>query len=387
MRHNVREVTVIVTKIEAFGYRCLREVRQELGLYQILVGPNGSGKSVFLDVIAFLGDLVSGGLQKAVIARTENFYDLVWGRKDGSFHLAVEAATSQQEPILIRYEIEAKLEANDDQITISRERLTVTEASGQLLPLITREGQLVSLAPEMGAGASLTLNPSYSALTTLFTQKTEFPSVAHLTNLLWDGAKTVALDNKLLRAPSRPGGGRAAIHDGSRLARMVAQIQDSSNEVLRSWVRHVQTAIPDVAAIRTIPRPEERSLYLMVQYAGGVEVPQWMLSDGTLRLLALTILAYLPDFHGVYLIEEPEVGVHPTAIETIMQSLSSVYEGQVLVTSHSPIVLGLARPDQLLCFQKNENGTTIIPGSEHPMLREWKSGVNVSDLFAAGVLG
>jgi predicted ATPase len=73
----------------------------------------------------------------------------------------------------------------------------------------------------------------------------------------------------------------------------------------------------------------------MIHYAGGVEVPQWMVSDGTLRLLALTLLAYLPGVQGVYLVEEPEVGVHPTAIETIIQSLSSVYEGQVLVTSHS----------------------------------------------------
>ena len=125
----------------------------------------------------------------------------------------------------------------------------------------------------------------------------------------------------------------------------------------------------------------------MVQDAGGLEVPQWMLSDGTLRLLALTILAYLPDFHGVYLVEEPETGLHPTAIETVMQSLSSVYDGQVLITSHSPLVLGLSRPDQMLCFQKNENGTSIIPGNKHPMLSEWKSGVDISDLFAAGVLG
>ena len=44
---------MIISKVEATGYRCLREVRQELGPYQILVGPNGSGKSVFLDVIAF----------------------------------------------------------------------------------------------------------------------------------------------------------------------------------------------------------------------------------------------------------------------------------------------------------------------------------------------
>lgn len=75
---------------------------------------------------------------------------------------------------------------------------------------------------------------------------------------------------------------------------------------------------------------------------------------------------------------------HPTALETFMQSLSSVYEGQVPVTSHSPLVLGLAKPSQLLCFQKSDEGTTIIPGNEHPGLQSWKSGLDLSELFAAG---
>lgn len=70
----------MITKVEASRYLCLREVRQRLHPYQILVGPNGSGKSAFLDVIAFLGDVVSRGLHDAVNDRTENFYDLVWGQ-------------------------------------------------------------------------------------------------------------------------------------------------------------------------------------------------------------------------------------------------------------------------------------------------------------------
>ena len=48
-------------------------------------------------------------------------------------------------------------------------------------------------------------------------------------------------------------------------------------------------------------------------------------------MLALTILAYLPDIEGTLLIEEPENGIHPKAIETVFQSLSSVYNAQVLL--------------------------------------------------------
>jgi hypothetical protein len=286
--------------------------------------------------------------------------------------------------------MEVAINPNNGEIAILAERLDATDSSGKKLPSIIRQLSDGPSVPSTASELRYSFAKDRSLLTTtaIFTQGEAPPPVAlFLAFLLGGGVRTVDLDSKLLRKPSPPGRSKFAASDGSDLAWLVAQAQDSSHEVSRTWLEHVTTAIPDIAGIRIVDRPEDRHRYLMVQYAGGVEVPQLMLSDGTLRLLALTILAYLPDFHGVYLIEEPEVGVHPTAIETIMQSLSSVYEGQALVTSHSPLVLGLARPDQLLCFQKTENGTTIIPGNEHPMLREWKAGVNVSDLFAAGVLG
>jgi AAA15 family ATPase/GTPase len=47
---------------------------------QVLVGPNGSGKTSFLDVIAFLGSLVSNGLENAIAERTRNPMDLRWSR-------------------------------------------------------------------------------------------------------------------------------------------------------------------------------------------------------------------------------------------------------------------------------------------------------------------
>ena len=67
----------MITRIEAKQYRSFRTLNQSLGPLHILVGPNGSGKSVFMDVIAFLRDFVSNGLEAAVSERTENFQDLV----------------------------------------------------------------------------------------------------------------------------------------------------------------------------------------------------------------------------------------------------------------------------------------------------------------------
>jgi predicted ATPase len=104
--------------------------------------------------------------------------------------------------------------------------------------------------------------------------------------------------------------------------------------------------------------------------------------------MALTLLAYLPPEGDVYVVEEPENGVHPKAVEAVVQSLSSVYEGQVFMATHSPLIVGLVEPEKLLLFSRTEDGgTTIVPGTEHPRLKEWLRGAPLSELFAAGVLG
>ena len=105
-------------------------------------------------------------------------------------------------------------------------------------------------------------------------------------------------------------------------------------------------------------------------------------------MLALTLLAYLPEHEGIYLIEEPENGVHPRAIEAVFQSLSSVYDGQVLIATHSPLILGLASREQILCFARNPSGAVdVVTGRDHPRLRDWRGETDLGTLYASGVLG
>ncbi len=92
--------------------------------------------------------------------------------------------------------------------------------------------------------------------------------------------------------------------------------------------------------------------------------------------------------NAIYLIEEPENGIHPRAIEGVFQSLSSVYEGQVLLATHSALLVGLAKPEQILCFARSRvlQATDIVRGDEHPKLQAWKGEINLGELYAAGVL-
>src|SRR5438309_11454099 len=81
----------MIQLIEALDFRCLRYVCQPLGRFHVLVGPNASGKTTFLDVVSFMGRVVSHGPEAAVRQRTENINDLFWLREGARFELAVEA--------------------------------------------------------------------------------------------------------------------------------------------------------------------------------------------------------------------------------------------------------------------------------------------------------
>ena len=191
-----------------------------------------------------------------------------------------------------------------------------------------------------------------------------------------------------MRLPSPPGQIRRFLPDGSNLPWVVQRLKKEHPDHHANWIAHLRSALPDVADVRTIERPEDKHCYLMICYEGGLEVPSWTASDGTLRLLALTLPAYLAAMQGVFLIEEPENGIHPRAVETVLQSLSSVYDAQVLLATHSPVILGASEPEQVLCFSKTASGATdIVRGSDHPALQDWQRETTLDVLFAGGVLG
>lgn len=417
----------MLSQIEALNFRCLRYVSRPLGMFHVLVGPNASGKTTFLDVVAFLGQLVSDGLEAAISSRSASFQDLVWRRGDGPIELAVEAviptairgSLHNKDWDVIRYEVRIGMLQSGGETQILEESVVLKSKSKprsverELFPMeLTPPATLMTgsvkgnrrvvskkspgddhfyseVLGESGKGwfPTIRLGPRKSALGNLPEDKTKFPAATWLKSLLADGVQSIVLNSMLIRKASPPGQRRGFRPDGSNLPWVISDLEKHP-ERLESWVEHLRTALPDIRTIRTIEREDDRHRYLVIDYEGGLSVPSWMVSDGTLRLLALTLLAYLPEFGGVYLIEEPENGIHPSAIETLFQSLSSVYGAQILLASHSPVILNLADAKSILCLKKTENGATdVVLGTEHPALRDWKGETRLGSLLAAGVLG
>jgi predicted ATPase len=415
----------MIRRIEALNFRCLRYIRQELDSFNVLVGPNASGKTTFLDVVAFLGDLLSLGLEKAVEQRTSDLRDLIWQRKGQSFELAVELVIPDNRRKMIkdraydlcRYEVAVGADDDTGETAILAEKVVLLKSKveavrqRELFPMQVRPPQTI-LTPKSkrdirtvvnkvpggndnfydethkGWDHSFRLGPRKSALANLPEDESRFPVSTWLKSVLMDGVQRLILNSLLMRKPSPPGQPKGFRPDGSNLPWVIHALAEKHRDRFKDWISHLRTALPDIENIRTIERPEDRHRYLVVCYRGGLEVPSWMVSDGTLRLLALTLLAYIPELSGIYLIEEPENGIHPRAIEIAFQSLSSVYGAQILLATHSPIILSIADPSNILCFAKTEEGATdIVRGSEHPALKNWRGETNLGVLFAGGVLG
>jgi predicted ATPase len=386
------------SSVEAVGFRCLRHVKQALGPFHVLVGPNASGKTTFLDAISLASDLVNRGIYEAIGARTQNFEDLLWRREGHGFVLSLHARLprrliSEDRPYaIIRYEISIARDLELNKLAIEQEKVLLVSDDGALeRPVVLKTSSRHAFIPESDGDVSsivFNIGPRRSALGSLPEDESQFPATTWLKSLLLDGVAQIVLDSQSMRRASPPGQGLGFKADGSNLPWVVEALQENVPERYAGWIAHLQTALPDLEGIRVVERADDRHRYLMLRYRGGLEVPSWMTSDGTLRLLALTLLAYMPERESVYLIEEPENGIHPRAVETMYQSLSNVYGAQVLLATHSPIVLSMVEPSHLLCFSKDADGATqIVTGDEHPALKEWRHETNLSTLFAAGVLG
>ena len=109
-----------------------------------------------------------------------------------------------------------------------------------------------------------------------------------------------------MREASPPARHEAGIaQDGSNLPWIIKKLEREHPESYREWLSHIQTTLSELEYVGVVEREDDRHAYLRLRYKSGVEVPSWMASDGTLRLLALTVPAYLPGSDEIYILEEP----------------------------------------------------------------------------------
>ncbi|MFZ5515173.1 MAG: methylation-associated defense system AAA family ATPase MAD3 [Candidatus Zhuqueibacterota bacterium] len=416
----------MITRVQALFYKGFKYLDVALNPFVILVGPNASGKSTFIDIFNFIRDTLIDGPEAAVQKRSSQFMELLWNQIGTRIEFAIEIAIPAPMSEVFRsarYELSVAL---DDRlgIVIENEYLWLLKEGAELLEPGKDHTRQCTIFPSEPIAPEFIITqrkktpigwrkiisksaqgndyfrsettdwniiyrfgPYKASLARIPEDEARFPISLWIKKILMENIQFLQLNSIAMRWPCRPDSPVAFQMEGNNLPKVIKYLRDEHPKNFDQWLKHVRSALPEVDRITIQERPENRSLYLQFEYLNKNWVPSWLLSDGTLRLLAQTLIAYLPEKDRLFMIEEPENGLHPLAIESVYQSLSSCYDNQIILATHSPGIIRLAEPRDIICFSKTESGLIdICPGLEHPRLKNWMKGIDLATLHAAGVL-
>ena len=132
-----------------------------------------------------------------------------------------------------------------------------------------------------------------------------------------------------------------------------------------------------------------RSLLVLREHNLSRSVPVEHISDGTLRYLLLLAILYNPDRGSLICIDEPEIGLHPDMINTIAQAMKhAAKEGtQLIVATHSPLLLNQFDLEDILVFEKNKENETIVSSKQEEDFEDWQDNYLAGQLWLKGKLG
>lgn len=118
-------------------------------------------------------------------------------------------------------------------------------------------------------------------------------------------------------------------------------------------------------------------------------IPATRLSDGTLRYLSLLAIMYSPSKPSLLCIEEPELGLHPDILPTIVEILKEVSEEtQIIVTTHSDVIIdALSNTPEDVIVCDNEDGHTVMKRLKKDDLKDWLERYSLGELWSKGEIG
>lgn len=183
---------------------------------------------------------------------------------------------------------------------------------------------------------------------------------------------------------------------GANLADILKSFLDRDAEGFNAMIEALQHIVPYAANVRpeiTQDMVERRSLIQLTERFGkerNVTLPGWVLSGGTLRLLALLAALRHPDGPSVLFIEELENGLDPRAIGFVVEEIRAAVESgekQVILTTHSPYLLDKLALEHVVAVERPDGGPPVFRRpAEEKELREWSAKFAPGSLYSMGLL-
>lgn len=364
-----------LTYLRIKNYRALRDVEfRDLTPLTVLIGPNGSGKSTVLDALDFLAEAVRGNLQAAWEKR-DRFRGMRTRGSEGSIEFEVEITTD-----LLSFPIQYKLiisEKDTQKLAVSEELKRANEllmssspsSNGYVKVEIPATSELESsrdyqddkpdwratgqILVESDGGSDKSVLPFLTALSTLV--KRELTLVRNTIS----SYRLFHLTHDHLKGYSDAGPRERLSPNGDNLPNVLYYLHERHPETLANITAQLRRWVPQLADIITEITSDER---LLLRFKDGpFEKPfaAKYMSDGTMRLAAILTLLYEPNATGLLGMEEPDNELHPLLLYRLAEELGKASETrQLLVTTHSPMLLDALDPAQVWLLHRGADGYT-----------------------------
>lgn len=361
------------------GFKSISDPGQTIsfGRETVLIGSNGSGKSNLVSFFKMLDSIISGSFQAFVIRHgTADSLLFKGSTHTQRLHFSVgleQSRDGREEEFQYHVSLGYGL---PDRLVFVAERIAYSDG---ISPDI-QEYHTAASSLESGLGDDLQ-EPSKVLLTTLSEIRSyQFHDTSENAKLKKSG---YADDCRFLRS------------DGGNLAAYLRMLKKNPEykPYYNRIIRHIRQVIPQFRdfVLETMPGNDN---YLMLNWNsvnGDLMMGPHQLSDGTLRFMALTTLLLQPPdlLPKVIIIDEPELGLHPAAIEDLadMVHLASRHCQVVLATQSPRLLDEFAVEDIVVVEWDSSTGSSQFRRLDPDSLREWLDEFSLSNLWEKNVLG
>lgn len=342
--------------IKIKGLKSLRDVTLALRPVNLLIGANGAGKSNVLSFFNLLGNAYEGRLESCVALA------------GGAQKFLYKGAKTTQ-----RIETEVAQGSN-------AYRLTLAEADGKLI--VEKE--------------SLGYNGGYTDIGR-YTKETSIKHYAgmsrgdHIRNYL-SSIRIFHFHDTGHRSPftaecHATNDSYLLYSRGENLAAVLLRIRREAPLTYRRIVSVVRSVAPYFADFFLHPSPAGTlRLQWQDKHSEMIYGPADF-SDGTVRFVALATLFLQPTLPKVIVVDEPELGLHPTAIGKLaaLIKLAAKTGTQVIAATQSAELISLFNPEDVLTVTARDDGSHIerLNGEK---LKAWLREYSLGELWKQDIV-
>lgn len=366
----------------------------------VIIGNNGSGKSSLLEAAETYVRILDHGVEGAM--KHWQGFEHIWHK--GAQTGKTSSAPLSKQPNPMKLTLNLKLDKVNAKVSVA----VNTADKGNLLYIQQERGQIASTKFERNV-VGKNVNPSFLGLKYTDDLKASIEgasrSVGGSSTLLpFLGAfdkVTRGLRSTLflrlnpdaigqLQSVSRSGQRILLASDGSNVAEYLIDLRERSPSSFEQIVHALRYVLPYASDVepKVLDAGIIRRSYVQL-LESKYEIPGWLMSSGSLRVLPLIATLLDPDPPPVVFIEEVENGLDPRTVGLVvdlMRSAAQSGRSQIIATTHSPYLLDMLDLDDVLLCERGEKGPSFSwPGSRAEM-QAWRDNFMPGRLYTMNAL-